>query len=200
MDTLYVRNLNERLGVRKLKAELLGAFERFGAVSAVQARRTLRMKGQAFVSFQHVAHAEAAREALNGQTFLGKPLDIQLAKNSSKIKADGERVAPFSSPDYAKIKSSAKRGSSDFDTSQPKRIKSKGKPNKILFIEGLPESISFERFSSAFSETQGFVEARLVAARKVGFVEFLTVEDATVAAKKPLMFDGESARVSFAKH
>ncbi|PRT54686.1 U2 small nuclear ribonucleoprotein B'' [Wickerhamiella sorbophila] len=200
MDTLYIRNLNEKLGVQKLRAELIAIFARFGTVSGIQARKTLRLKGQAFISFELAAHAEAAREALNGQTFLGKPLDVQFAKNSLRVTIEGEKAAHPSSQGHTNEKHRSKRRSESLHTSQSKRLKATEKPNKILFVENLAESISQEVFSSAFNELPGFVEARLVAARAVGFVEFLTVEDAIAAIKKPLIFGEKSAHVSFAKH
>lgn len=74
-------------------------------------------------------------------------------------------------------------------------------PNKILFLQELPPGVQQGMVEAAFSSYKGFTEVRLMAVRRLGFVEFETDEDA-VAAKEGstgLVLEGFSVRITYAK-
>ena len=60
-ETLYIQNLNEKVKIPVLKASLRGLFKSYGDVLDVVAHANLRMRGQAFVSFES---ADIAKKAL----------------------------------------------------------------------------------------------------------------------------------------
>jgi hypothetical protein len=76
-------------------------------------------------------------------------------------------------------------------------------PNKVLFVEGLPESYSNEDTVAAlFRQYPGFVEARVVANRQVAFVEFTSDYTAGVALAGLQSFEispGNNIVISYAK-
>ncbi|WFD25511.1 hypothetical protein MNAN1_000471 [Malassezia nana] len=51
-ETLYIQNLNERVQLPIMKQSLEALFSTFGPVLSIVAHKNLRMRGQAFVSFQ----------------------------------------------------------------------------------------------------------------------------------------------------
>ena len=81
--TLYINNLNEKVKIAALKEELTQLCAAFGSVLAVVARDTLRTRGQAFVVFADESAAAAARTALSGKDFHGKPLRVAFARTKS---------------------------------------------------------------------------------------------------------------------
>ena len=81
--TLYINNLNEKVKIAALKEELTQLCAAFGPVLAVVARDTLRTRGQAFVVFADESAAAAARTALSGKDFHGKPLRVAFARTKS---------------------------------------------------------------------------------------------------------------------
>lgn len=80
---MYINNLNEKVKVAALKEELARLCAEFGTVLAVVARDTLRTRGQAFVVFADEGAAAAARTALGGKDFHGKPLRVAFARTKS---------------------------------------------------------------------------------------------------------------------
>lgn len=57
-------------------------------------------------------------------------------------------------------------------------------PNKILFLQNLPEDIDVDSLTSIFGRFEGFREVRLVPGRKgIAFVEY-EAEDGAISAKQ----------------
>ena len=92
-ETLYIQNLNE--GIKKnsvsrarnspafrhltlraivMKQSLEALFSNYGPVLSVVAHRNLRMRGQAFVSFQDVSTSSKALQEVNGFPLYGKSM------------------------------------------------------------------------------------------------------------------------------
>jgi len=82
-ETLYVRNLNEKVNKRVLKQQLYAAFIPFGRILDIVALRTTALRGQAFVVFEKLASATSAMQKMQGFDFLGKPMVIQYARTKS---------------------------------------------------------------------------------------------------------------------
>lgn len=68
-----------------LKRILEHLFGSYGKVIDVQARKTLRMRGQAFVVFDNLENASRALKDLQGYPLYGKPMMIQYSKSKSDI-------------------------------------------------------------------------------------------------------------------
>ena len=84
-QTLYINNLNDKLKVNELKTNLYHLFSEFGDVIEINARKSKKMKGQAFVVFKDIPSATNAKLSLNGSLFFGKELHIDFANSVSDI-------------------------------------------------------------------------------------------------------------------
>lgn len=97
-QTLYVTNLNGRITVEgnetkrrlsiciacidqhdcllfaELKLSLYGLFATYGPILDITAKKTEKMREQAFVVYDNVASATTAKRSLNGFTFFGRPI------------------------------------------------------------------------------------------------------------------------------
>ncbi|KAG8937018.1 hypothetical protein FRC02_008125 [Tulasnella sp. 418] len=73
-ETIYIQNLNEKVKIQVLKQSLTNLFKSYGEVINVTAHRNLRMRGQAFVSFQSKEAAAKAVKEVKGFPLYGKPM------------------------------------------------------------------------------------------------------------------------------
>lgn len=73
-ETLYIQNLNEKIKIPVLKASLKGLFKSYGEVLDVVAHGNLRMRGQAFVSFESADIAKKALKDVNRFPLYSKPM------------------------------------------------------------------------------------------------------------------------------
>ncbi|KAI7901322.1 U2 small nuclear ribonucleoprotein B [Cokeromyces recurvatus] len=90
-QTLYVTNINGRINIEELKHSLYDLFSTYGPILDITAKKTEKMREQAFVVYSNVASATTAKRSLNGFTFFNKPLKIEYAKTKSDAvaKLDG---------------------------------------------------------------------------------------------------------------
>ncbi|KAL6054773.1 U2 small nuclear ribonucleoprotein B [Balamuthia mandrillaris] len=86
-ETLYVNNLNERVKKEELRRSLYTLFSQYGTVLDVLAKKTLKMRGQAFVIFRELSAATNALRNLNEFMFYDKPMKVQYAKTRSDLVA-----------------------------------------------------------------------------------------------------------------
>ena len=73
-QTLYIKNLNDRVNKDELKSQLYALFLPYGQILDVIALKTAKMRGQAFVVFADLVAATTALRAWHGQAFYDKPL------------------------------------------------------------------------------------------------------------------------------
>ena len=81
-ETLYIQNLNERVKLPSaytlltpvMKQSLEALFSTFGPVLSIVAHKNLRMRGQAFVSFQDKDTATRAMKEVSGFPLYGKSM------------------------------------------------------------------------------------------------------------------------------
>ena len=73
-ETLYIQNLNEKIKIPVLKSSLRGLFKSYGEVLDVVAHSNLRMRGQAFVSFDNAEVAKKALKEVRGFPLYSKPM------------------------------------------------------------------------------------------------------------------------------
>ena len=71
---LWGRQLTISLGISVLKASLRGLFKSYGEVLDVVAHKNLRMRGQAFVSFESTDIAKKAAKEVRGFPLYSKPM------------------------------------------------------------------------------------------------------------------------------
>ncbi|KAG9253248.1 uncharacterized protein F5Z01DRAFT_159468 [Emericellopsis atlantica] len=96
-QTLYITNLpSNKIQKADLRTALYMLFSTYGPVLDVVALMTMKMRGQAHVTFRDVQAATQAMRSLDGQQFLGRPMKIQYAKSKSDFvsKLDGTFKIP----------------------------------------------------------------------------------------------------------
>ena len=79
----------------ELKRSLYHVFSQFGNVLEVQAHKTYKLRGQAWVIFEDLAGATKAIKDMAGFNFYNRPMKLQFARSKSDVisKADGSFVA-----------------------------------------------------------------------------------------------------------
>jgi len=225
-ETLYIQNLNEKIKVDVLKASLRGLFKSYGEVLDVVAHSNLRMRGQAFVSFADPQVAKKAMKEVKGFPLYSKPMQISFAKTRSDAvvkKLDGEhfdehktkrvehkKATRYTNPLKRKFK--AKRMAAEIDGAAaapaPKRPNVQMPdeylpPNKILFLQNLPESVTKDQLLALFAQYPNLHEVRLIPTKKdIAFVEYIDEGSAGVAkdALHNYKLDGENKiKITFAR-
>ncbi|KAI0005556.1 hypothetical protein BJV74DRAFT_805238 [Russula compacta] len=216
-ETLYIQNLNEKIRIDVLKASLRGLFKSYGEVLDVVAHNNLRMRGQAFVSFASADAAKRALKEVKGFPLYSKPMQISFARTRSDAvvrRLDAEhyeehrqqrlqhkKTTRYTNP--LKQKFRAQRLATEADgpaASAPRRpaVQMPDEylpPNKILFLQNLPESVSKDQLMALFSQYPNLHEVRLIANKKdIAFVEYMDEGSATVAkeALHNYKLDGEN--------
>jgi len=187
-QTIYINNLFDKLSKDLLRSELYVLCSQYGAVLDVVSMKTPKMRGQAFVVFQHLTCASVALQKLQGFEFYGKPMKIAFCKSKSDAvaKEDGSFVP--------KHKRKAVGGVADFKQPQQKKDKpapageepaeaaddmmeedgaEEQAPNKILFLQRLPIEVNEVMLQSLFKQFPGLQDVRMVPGKNgFAFVEF----------------------------
>jgi len=200
-QSIYINNLNERIKKDELRKSLYAMFSQFGTVLDVVALKTLKMRGQAFVVFKDIPSATRAMRSMQNFPFYDKPMRIQFARGKSDIiaKMDGSYVDKIQKEKRKAEDQDAKKSqpaSKKVATEKPKEKKKSDKkdegaaylqpkqqpPNKILFVENLPEQTTDLMLSMLFQQFPGFKEVRMVTGKQgIAFVEFENEIEAGVA-------------------
>ncbi|KAH8425354.1 U1A/U2B"/SNF family RNA-binding protein [Aspergillus melleus] len=82
-NTVYVRNLEERIKIDQLKVALDEIFSEYGNIIEIVAKTNLKAKGQAFIVFDDVESATRAIDEINGFDLFDKPMVLDYAKTRS---------------------------------------------------------------------------------------------------------------------
>ena len=83
-NTLYINNLNEKININELKHELLELLLKYGKIFEIRMSKSLKLKGQAFITFENINDSKKALNELNGYELFGKKLNINYAKQTSE--------------------------------------------------------------------------------------------------------------------
>ncbi|TLD21301.1 hypothetical protein PspLS_08938 [Pyricularia sp. CBS 133598] len=224
--TVYVRNLEERVKPDVLKETLTTIFSEYGNIIDIVAKTNLKAKGQAFVVFDDPASAQRAIEEVQGFEIFDKPIHLALARTRSDatVKANGseedleahkrKRVAEMDKKKAAEA-AAAQTHLKDKANKPGRGLKATGPagaaptvpdeylpPNKILFVQHLPEDFDVEKLTTVFGRFDGFREVRLVPGRRgIAFVEY-DGEAGAIAAKEntagmPLGAEGKPVKVTY---
>ncbi|KAI9780239.1 MAG: hypothetical protein M1839_006799 [Geoglossum umbratile] len=213
-STVYVRNLEERIPIDQLKDALLGIFSEYGNVIDLVAKRNIKARGQAFIVFDSPDAAEMAIKEVQGFDLFDKPMALDFARSRSdaivKLQGNDEefeahkrrrlaekerkqaleeqkmRKRPAPEPSSARAaKSSRGAGLKSSNPTAAAVVPDEYlPPNKILFVQNLPEDYDVEGLTAIFGRFEGFREVRLVPGRKgIAFVEYET-ETGAISAKE----------------
>ncbi|GFE53043.1 U1 small nuclear ribonucleoprotein [Babesia ovis] len=254
-QTIYIKNLNDRINIKALKAELREMFGRFGKILDIVALTSFWRKGQAFIVFDSVEAAKTAMEEMQGFMLHGHAMRINFAKEKSDVitKAEGTHQPRPEGPKkpraikereeaqlrlFEKLQSDYLAGTLEGMTGpgDPKLIQAlqaaqarmkalartkgpgveirddvtthaapasstRGMPNRTLFVEGLPEGVGISDVNVIFANSIGFQEARVIAARRVAFIDFDNEFNAGYAmqALQGHVMENSTLRISYAK-
>ncbi|EOA36234.1 hypothetical protein CARUB_v10010209mg [Capsella rubella] len=189
-QSIYIKNINEKVKKEELKRSLYCLFSHFGRILDVVALKTPKLRGQAWVVFTEVTAASNAVRQMQNFPFYDKPMRIQYAKSKSDCvtKAEGTFV-----PKEKKIKQEeeVERKRHAEETQQPSMpngataqnrrpvplFQPSGQdtmsPNNILFIQNLPIETTSMMLQMLFEQYPGFKEIRMIEAKPgIAFVEF----------------------------
>ncbi|EZG66679.1 putative U2 small nuclear ribonucleoprotein B-like protein [Gregarina niphandrodes] len=83
--TLHCSNLDDKVHYNEMKSLLFELFIPFGEIVNVHVKQTATLRGQAWVSFKDISAATVAMRKLNGNEFVGRPINVNYAKETTKI-------------------------------------------------------------------------------------------------------------------
>ncbi|GAM17495.1 hypothetical protein SAMD00019534_006700 [Acytostelium subglobosum LB1] len=182
-QTLYVSNLAEKPSKTKLTEQLYSLCTRYGSILDIVVSKKQKLRGQAFIVFKDITAASNALRELNGFDLLGRPMRVAYCKTKSDAvsKLDGTYMEKKRERETNKEKKKVKKQ----DTKKPPRPRPATTPaantlqprdeppNRILFIENLPDKCETVMIQMLFSQFQGFQTVNMPTAKKgIAFVEF----------------------------
>ncbi|CAA0820622.1 U2 small nuclear ribonucleoprotein B [Striga hermonthica] len=191
-QTIYIKNLNEKVKKEELKRSLYALFSQYGRILDIVALKTAKLRGQAWVVFSDVTAASHAVRQMQNFPFYDKPIRIQYAKSQSDCiaKAEGTYDKKKKQEEKAERKKRAEEGQqtatangSRADTNGgPSAAPRPGKPgtqevvtepNNILFVQNLPPETNSHTLEEAFKKFEGYREIRMIEAKPgIAFVEY----------------------------
>ncbi|KAG9302451.1 hypothetical protein G9A89_006415 [Geosiphon pyriformis] len=227
-NTIYINNLNEKIKIPVLKKTLQTIFERYGEILDIIAHQNIRMRGQAFIVFKDEEDAAKAIKEVNGFTLKDKPMVIQYAraKSDAIAKLDGSfedhklqrleaKEKRAKEPPQKRFKSNSgsgfPSGSSNISGGAPmyfgNQMATGGNvadeflpPNKILFLQNLPEDTTEAMLTALFQQYPGFKEVRTVPVKKeIAFVEYDTETQAMIAKDALSNYTDHKIKITFAR-
>ncbi|KAL3673106.1 hypothetical protein V7S43_002401 [Phytophthora oleae] len=211
--TIYLNNLNDKIKTDRMKATLYATLSQHGKILEIVMGRARRLRGQAWVTFNDIPSASNALRTVNGSTLFDKPVAIHFAKEKADVIARREgtfvpREKRKREPKPAPLQTAKKQAGENGKAAPPSASRAppppaQNVPNKILFLQELPESCNQEMLSVLFKQYQGFKEVRMVPGKKgLAFVEFGDEAQAAIALQGLFGFKltpTDALKVSFAK-
>lgn len=214
-NTLYIRNLRERVGPSRMRQLLYAVFSKFGTLIDVVMLKTKKMRGQAFVCFAELANAVRAKEELDGFSFLNRTLVIQFARTQSYAlhKVQGtfqllveKRRAEFEEQRRLELhqetmqqeehiqeiattalKAMAEAGpSSSISALHALGVHRTEKHTSLLLIENAPEGITQQDVVDVFGQFDGFLKLAAVPNLKGAYLAEYEDQDQASGSKDAL--------------
>ncbi|KAK2196636.1 bifunctional RNA recognition motif domain/RNA-binding domain superfamily/Nucleotide-binding alpha-beta plait domain superfamily [Babesia duncani] len=167
-QTLYIKNLNDTINPRDLIVLLYELFIPYGEILDIIAKKSSKLRGQAFVVFSELASAIAAKKGVNGRLILNKEIEIEYAKKQS--------YKALKPGDYYRLKMSNVNKPAE---EQPEDI-NQGDCHTV-FVENLPNDMQKDAVEVLFKQYPGYKDVRYIEGRGVAFVDFATAYQAEVA-------------------
>lgn len=214
--TLYIRNLPEKINKTKLSRLLHAALSTYGRVVCIVAEKTIKLRGQAFVTFEHQSSATGALRKMHGAEFMGRQIAVTYAKSvtdraqSPKLGGDStlsrKGRASKRREDAAEVKRVAAEQAEAQRLSQeeapqpgeavltadepPPQLLAPMPPNRILFVENLPKEMGEQEAGKPLAVSTALTD---LFARFAGFVEVRMVPGKDGIAFVEFGDEGESA-------
>lgn len=191
MPTLYINNLNDKVSINKLKLQLDQLFRPYGSILQITAHRNLKMKGQAFVTFETTSLADKAQEFLQNYKLFGKEMHLALAKDESdlyysshgeteKVEARKERKRKANEEKKQAVPEKTPEKALEKKLEAPKKKrKLNNPPSAKLLIQGVTKDIEEAAITELFAKLRGYKLNKHIRARGVIIAEFASEADAT---------------------
>jgi U2 small nuclear ribonucleoprotein B'' len=206
--TVYVQNLDDHLNPKHtLIPALKRLFTPFGRVRRITCKRSLLVKGQAWIEFSTIDEATEAIKTLQSKKLFQKSMILRYARSKPfwLAKREGTLEQERRRRDQAKMERARfprltrrqllaqmsknpamlpvlLNPSTTHPAIHPGLATDVGPPNKTLFLQGIPEGVTEAELNNLYKRFPGFDEVRAVPNRAdVAFVEFGTEMQAAVA-------------------
>ncbi|KAH9883840.1 hypothetical protein F4778DRAFT_774952 [Xylariomycetidae sp. FL2044] len=224
VNSVYVRNLEERVKPEPLKQALTAIFSEYGNVVDIVAKTNLKAKGQAFVVFDRPESAALAIDEIQGFELFDKPMHVALARTRSdatvlrtgnkeefelhqrrRLAEKDKKKAAEAAEEKNRLKRPGAQLAADGKAANKGASRGAGSglkatgpapganavvpdeylpPNKILFVQNLPDDYDADALTAIFGRFEGFREVRLVPGRKgIAFIEY-EAEAGAITAKE----------------
>lgn len=89
-ETIYIKNLNDRIKPEEMKKNLKDLFKQFGIIKDIIVMKSFWRKGQAWIIYDTIESSTKALNAMQGYFLFGKILQINYSHNKSDIHAKKE--------------------------------------------------------------------------------------------------------------
>eukprot|EP00484_Ammonia_sp_Unknown_P030168 CAMPEP_0197028718 /NCGR_PEP_ID=MMETSP1384-20130603/8333_1 /TAXON_ID=29189 /ORGANISM="Ammonia sp." /LENGTH=224 /DNA_ID=CAMNT_0042457759 /DNA_START=58 /DNA_END=732 /DNA_ORIENTATION=- len=198
-ETIYIRNLNEKLSKQELRTCLYLYFTQFGEILDIVAMKTQRMRGQAFIVFKDIRSATKAIDGASGVEFFGQPLEVHYAKTKSKklLEHQGKTAQAMA----ISKKPNTYQYRNDKHPNQGHRSNQKHNKDQYsrLRIENVPINPNVDEMKKIFGKFPGFVHVIYDESKPgVCFVEYSNQNQSLIALNKlqALELGGSSLRIT----
>lgn len=146
-------------------------FQRFGTILDIVARKTYKLRGQAWIVFERAEDAQAAKEQLDGFPFMNKPIRIAFAKTKSDAVAqrDGtydekkveERRKVRRDAWEAKVEAAKKEAEQHAVGGRASVARKQGNPRCTILVENIPKEANEGMLLLVFQRFAGLKEVRM---------------------------------------
>ncbi|DAZ92726.1 TPA: hypothetical protein N0F65_012509 [Lagenidium giganteum] len=189
--TIYLKNPNDKIKQDRMKAAIYSSFSQHGKILEIVMGKARKLRGQAWVTFDDIPSASNALRAMNGFVLFEKPVVIQFGKDKADVIARREgtfkprekrkREQPEEKATKKAAENGAGRNGAPARVPPPPPPPMQNLPNKILFIQELPDSCTKDMLSTLFEQYHGFKEVRMVGTKGLAFVEYGDEAQAAIA-------------------
>lgn len=186
-QTLYVKNVSDKVNKEALKKQLYLAFSAYGRVIDVVACKGEQRRGQAWVVYDDVGSATTALRSLQGYSFLGKPLRIMFAKGKSdavalrqgtyepkakRQKREEKAKAAAAASGGGEAAAAKEGGGGGAKAASAAATVESGEVSSMLMAQDLPVEATEQALGVLFARFAGFQEVRHTGQRGIAFIEY----------------------------
>ncbi|KAI5960965.1 uncharacterized protein KGF55_004232 [Candida pseudojiufengensis] len=197
-QTIYINNINEKVSLNKLRSSLQLLLQNYNP-KRILLQKSLKLKGQAFVTFDNVEDASKAVKELNQKPLFDKNINIEFAKSNSddvyltdknefnarrQVRREHKIQKKLNESKSKSIKKKTnKKNSTSSKESASANLKSWQNlpPNHVLLLQNINETLNINKttIENYFGDYAGIEIVRYIKPRNLSFIEFENEELAT---------------------
>lgn len=160
-QTLYIRNLHQSKSIKALTKSLTAVFSQYGEILNISAKKAIKYRGQAFITFKSVESAIKAKDEVQSFPLFDLPMDIQFARDPLYAVAEKAGILVEVKKRRAERKLEMER-----EPKKPKAAADRADemlpPNSLLLVRNLPEGTTQELVVDLFKQFPGLKEVRVL--------------------------------------